>query len=227
MIIGILGMSLGPFLGGDFFGAFGTMFETASNPDANAAQFCNDGETLDVVQGPSTRSGTGSTATTGRTTIYYCVDASGERRDVTGQAVGELLTGANGIFTNLSSFLPFRLEFVGAFVVGLIMTIIGGTMMRRSMIKRLLESGGVASVQWDVNDMSPRVVVSQRSQAIRHDSAQSLIDQINQAAKRSTQQVTGDDLTVRLEQVEQAYQKRLISQEEYDRLRKEILDSLA
>ena len=226
MIIGILGMTLGPFLNGGVFGSSSkSVINTATNLDQTAATFCSEGETLVTEQGPSVRTGT-STTSTGHTVLYYCESANGERRNVTQQANNTLISGVGDVLSDLGSFMPFRLEFVGAFVIGLIMTILGGTMMRRSMVKRLLESGGVASVQWDVNQMTPRVVISQRSQTLRHDSAQSLIDQINQAVSRSSQ-TTGADLTTRLEQVEQAYQKRLISQEEYDHLRKEILDTLS
>jgi hypothetical protein len=115
-ILGIIGGILigviGPFVGGFGFGDFRDAIDTAANNRESAAELCNEGETLEVDRGASTRTqGQGFSASVS----YYCVNNDGVRRDVTGAFVEEMV---GGVFGALPGFL-------GAIGLSVIMSVCG------------------------------------------------------------------------------------------------------
>lgn len=97
--------------------------------DPTAAELCNTGETLDIVQGPSTR--TTSTSTAGRVTTYFCVDASGERRDVTGSFVSDLFTTVGSTTGGIGQLISGSIASVGLSVGGIALIIFGALIASR------------------------------------------------------------------------------------------------
>ncbi len=211
LVAGIGGMTLG-FLA-PFQNMMGGIMNAAiSTPDA--AGYCNPGETLEQESGASVYTpGQGY----GRSVQYYCVDDSGNRRNVTDQFVENLMGDVGGIFDNVSGIISSSLLMTGLTVVGIVLLILGiAVSARRRGAQAFMTPGGV------VYSAGPTVRVGGRTVAGGVD----LGDVIQQAQQlKATQQETGS-LTARLQQLEKAYEARLITREEYDRLRQQLLDSV-
>lgn len=193
IILGILVM-IGGFLV-PFFGVNSFMqpiLNVVSNTSERAAELCKDGETLKEIAGPSTYTqGRGYT----QSIRYFCVNASGEEREVTGEFVEDMLTGLmGGIATGAGPvILSTVLSLCGAplLILGIIMTARGRA---RSTQPGMMTINGIP--------VGGNVFPQQQA----------------------PQQNMGGDLAARLNQLEQAYRSNLISREEYERMRGEIMN---
>lgn len=128
MLIAAFGLPFVSSLG--FLDSIGSITQEAMR-EPTAAELCNAGETLDIVQGASTRT-TGSQGSSGRPTSYFCVDAAGERRDVTGSFVGELLTNVTGSTGGIAQFITGSLASVGLTFGGIALIVVGALMASRN-----------------------------------------------------------------------------------------------
>jgi hypothetical protein len=204
-VLGVMAIMLGITLtlSSSVFGVIGGAMqsvqqavEIAASPEELAVQACTDGERLVKVEGGSEyRPGIGSA----RPVAYYCENASGDRRDVTGEFATEMLGDTlSGITNALNLQFDFRLLLIS--LAGVVMIV----------ISRLLPRPAGASA-------FPGV------QVVRMGSPGAV--DLN-ALLQQAQANSGGDLTARLQQLEALKAKGLISQTEYDRLRQQILNSI-
>jgi hypothetical protein len=169
---------------------------------------------------------------------YYCTNASGVQRDVT---EGVIFAGIGG--------------FILPLLLGLLFLLWGIFGIARGRSRRADEVVGVPTASTFTGFGQPSVTAStyefnfdqpgksatvitmngqQVSQSdLPHDTAQ-LVNQVldnmgammNNVNPKVWTMTTGGDLTDKLRQLQDAKDQGLISQDEYDRLRKEILDNL-
>jgi hypothetical protein len=181
--------------------------EVAANPEELAVQACTEDETLVKIEGQSEYTQGQGYA---RPVSYFCENAQGERRDVTGEFATELFDSATqGIFSALRSpqfdFRPLLIS-----LAGLVMIVVSRFLPRPAGMAlpggaTVVRLGGQGTV--DLNE------VIRQAQAMK-----------NQPQPGSTP--AGGDLAARLKQIEDLKAQGLINSAEYDRLRKQILDSL-
>ena len=132
VIIGVLMLAAGiivPFAGS--FGFLSNIGQINEVVTADEAELCNDGETLETDSGPSTRTSTDN-FTTGRNVTYYCVNASGDRRDVSEAFFSGMLTETGGIFSGVGSMLTSGLAATGLSMGGVALIIVGVLMTVRT-----------------------------------------------------------------------------------------------
>lgn len=111
IIVGFGGTMISAFSG---VSQIGNIVTSAENTD----DLCNEGETLDEVTGASEYTpGQGY----GRSVRYFCVDANGSRREVTGAFVEGLFGSVGNIFSGVTSGFPFMI----VIMVGVLLLIIG------------------------------------------------------------------------------------------------------
>jgi hypothetical protein len=199
IVVGGAGMALG-------FGGITTQFTDVINQatSADAEDLCRPGEELEEESGAESYSpGVGY----GRTVRYFCVDDSGERREVTGDFVQGMLGDVGAaIMPMLSGSLitiisPLILTF------GFILAILGFVFSRRR----------------------PRTVTQ-----YVYTTGQGIPQTFNTPSRQPpsttfsfpTQPQARGDLTAKLRQLDEARQANLISEDEYQRMRQEILDSM-
>jgi hypothetical protein len=209
---GVFGMASGMFNLGSSFQS--VVDSAVQGPQAE--DLCKPGETLEQENGQSEYTPGQGNAHSVR---YYCVDSSGVRREVTGDFAQDLLSGVSNIFPSFS----LRLEYVALVGGGILLLLIGiFSGLRRGVDVR----PGVA-ISSDPSSAFPMsgqpVVVRMQGQNL---DLGDIIQQA-QAMKASSGSInSGDDLLNKLRQLEEARRANLISQEEYDRLRQQILDSM-
>lgn len=199
----------------------GDMVNTAVNSDEEAAKYCKAGETLVKEQGAETYS---PTEGYGRSTQYYCENAAGTRRDVTGEfvtnLVGQAFNGVGGMFN-----FSVKTEYMAAALLGLILVIAGSVLNRNKRKAAMVDALG--GTNFNVSSGTPVIRVGGQGVTNSPDLAQ-----IIQQAQAMKQQQSGmsagnaGDLVARLRQLEEARNKNLITQEEYDRVRRQILGSM-
>jgi hypothetical protein len=199
IIIGILliiaggaGMAFG-FVG--MPAQFGSMIEQATSPKAE--DLCRPGETLDEVTGQSEY-----TPLEGyRSAVqYYCVDANGERRNVTGTFVQGMI---GQVFGGLGSL---AIPIVSSFLClpGIVLVILGLIFSRRRV-----QDGNVVVRSYTIGNTPNRFQFPDDPNAtVQHNAPAS------------------GNLSARLSQLEAARQAGLITDDEYERMRQEILDSI-
>jgi hypothetical protein len=211
IFLGILGIVggvligvLGAFGSGFGFGGFQDAINAAVNGEETAAALCKEGETLDTERGASSYTqGMGWAASVS----YYCVNSDGERREVTGEF-------AQTLFGSVSNALPGLLGGIGLsallstcgtglLILGIIVAITRG---RRGAMQVVTPQSYMAGA--DLNSILAAKARQMPSATVVSSSA------------------SGGDLTARLEQLKAAFDKKLISQEEYDRARKAILNEM-
>jgi hypothetical protein len=195
--VGLFGMSAGLF-------AFGSGFQEAINSAVegpSAEDLCKPGETLVEESGQSEY-------TPG--VRYYCEDSQGVRREVTGDFAQDLI---GNISTGLIPSVNVRVEFLALIGGGLLLLLIG-------------VFSGLRSKNVDVR---PGVPVSDPfgGQAASWVGAQSqvqpsLAERIQQAGAASAIPTLAD----KLRELDLARGANLISEDEYQRLRQQILDSM-
>lgn len=193
MFIGILLLVVGA--AGFIIGMIGIPLQFTSSilqaVTPTAAELCSTGETLDEVQGAEEY-----TALEGyrRSVRYFCVNAEGVRREVTGTFV----TGMIGdTIRNLGGFLiPVLASCLCT--IGFFLTFIGWFFSRRNMLRTTMPNNFVFPDE-------PMVVTQ---------------------TNVTTSPERRKELAAKLRQIEEARQAGLISEEEYQRLRREALDDL-
>jgi uncharacterized membrane protein len=218
IIAGIILIAAGfvlPFITSFMPNSFGSAIEAATDGEARAAELCREGETLDVVQGATTYTqGSGY----GRSTQYYCVNGAGVRRDVTGDFVQNMF---GDVFNAIPSILPnvgfMLLPFIG--VVLLLLGILLSVRVRpqQGITLSMAHAGSPNAQTFTVDKGGKRTVVMM-------DHGGDFADLMQQV--KAKQGSSGGDLTARLQQLDEARAKNLISQEEYERLRKQALEDL-
>ncbi len=198
--VGIFGITSGMF-------SFGPGFQEAINnavegPSAEA--LCKPGETL-VEEGGQSEYTPGQGY--GRSVAYYCEDSAGNRRDVTGDFASDLL---GSVSTNLFGAPNLRVEYLAAAGLGLVLLLVGVFSGLRS--KNVDVRPGVAvnapfggqAVTWTVPEGT----------------RPTLAERIQQAGSTS-------NLADKLRELDIARGANLITEEEYQRMRQQILDSMA
>lgn len=211
-IAAIIGSVVG--MSGSIMSPIGDVLSNVS-PDAIEAQaeaLCNDGETLETTQGPETYS---PTTGWGRPTYFYCVNADGERREVTNEFGTDLIE--NTTSTVFSAFSGAML-WAGVSLLGTVLLIIGVFMIVRGKSRQMTAQAirySAYNAQFNPNPQGGNPVAQWGgssnpigSQPIQLDMSKS------------------DDLADRLQKLENMRASNLISQEEYDRLRQSILNQL-
>lgn len=132
IVVGVLMLAAGvivPFAGS--FGFLSNMGQIDEIVTADEAELCNDGETLETVSGPSTRTSTDGFGT-GRNVTYYCVNAEGERRDVSEAFFSDMMAGTGSIFSGVGSMLTSGLAATGLSMGGVALIIVGVLMTFRT-----------------------------------------------------------------------------------------------
>lgn len=180
-IAGTVGMVLG-FTGQ--FSQIGQMITSAvQTPDA--AEYCQPGEQIQESSGASSYS---PDMGWGRTVIYYCVDAQGNRRDITSAVTDNLFGSMGGVLGSVFNGVGSLLLSGGLCSLGALLGIIGLVMVlargRRGATQAAIEVG---------------------------------FDSPGQSEQTAE---------ARLRKLEQLYAAGTISAEEYERLRRQILQSL-
>ena len=176
--------------------------------DLQETVYCSNGETF--VQDFHTQTDLRGTVRGGQ---IYCVDASGNQRNVTGKA-----------------FLYAGVGFAVPFVVGLLLLIGGSAALTGSGVRGVLKR---AKTQPTTSGAPPLVVRMNHTGTAPRDFSpenpeefQQLFDVIAQQADRAGINSANDTLSERLRQLEDARSANMISSEEYERLRREILDNM-
>ncbi len=188
-IAGTVGMVLG-FTGQ--FSQLGQMITSAvQTPDA--AEYCQPGEQIQESSGASSYS---PDMGWGRTVIYYCVDAEGNRRDVTSAVTDNLFGSMGGVLGSVFNGVGSLLLSGGLCSLGALLGIIGLVMVlargRRGATQAAVPVGGVSTGEVGLDSPGP----------------------------------SGQTAEARLRKLEQLYAAGTISAEEYERLRRQILQSL-
>ncbi|MDX2140739.1 MAG: hypothetical protein SF123_21830 [Chloroflexota bacterium] len=199
--------------------SFSNLLDTAADPDAVAAEFCEEGEELEVDQGPSQYNP--NTGVTGRSTAYYCVE-DGVRRDVTGLFVQETVGQA---FEGVGSFLP---GLIGTSLLSCLLVPLGVVLIIAGIVVGIRQRQSQMSTATGIQGFGTTVRpggVYINGQPVSGSSAD--LQQLLAKAKRSTSAAGSADLTAKLQQLEEARAKNLISADEYERMRKQILDDMA
>jgi hypothetical protein len=132
VIIGVLMLAAGiivPLAGS--FGFLSNIGQIGEVVTADAADLCETGERLETESGASSRTSTGD-FTTGRTVLYYCVDANGGRRDVSEAFYSQMIGEAGGIFSGVGSMLTSGLAATGLSMGGVALIIVGVLMTIRT-----------------------------------------------------------------------------------------------
>lgn len=188
IVLGIILIIAGfvlPFFGMQSF--LEPILNIATDVSGREAELCKEGETLREVSGGSVYTpGMGY----GRSVRYFCVNASGDEREVTDQFAQGMIGDVLGAITGASPFLlTMALSFCGfpVLILGILLSIRGRTRSARLVVNPLTgmpqSAGGFQSTG------------------------------------------SSGDLSARLQQLDQAYQKNLLSREEYERLRDEIMNN--
>ena len=204
ILIGIIAMIGGGFgLSGSFLQPIGDIISSV-NPEAieaQAAALCNDGETLKIEQGAETYS---PSSGWGRPSYFYCVDNQNNRREVTEEFGSDLI---NNTTSSALSIISGTLTWICVSSLGFILLLVGIIMTVRKRSKTVQIS------PYASGSLSPSPI--QGNPAMQWNMP---------TCKKSRSEPS--ELTDRLQKLEEARSANLISQEEYDRLRQNILDKL-
>lgn len=166
---------------------------------------CEADETLGLQQRNMLTS-TGS----GQTIDFYCVDSEDDERDVTHAAIPVLIV-----------------VFVGLLVSGIIAFIVGVNLIAWRATRQISgfwggqNFGSMSAQQGSIMDL--RDGVYQQYQTQNPEEMHSIFDRVFSQVGQAFKQ---DSLSERLQQLEDARQKGLISQAEYERVRQSILDNM-
>jgi hypothetical protein len=177
-----------------------------------AAELCKPGETLEEAKGASTYTqGQGY----GRSVQYTCIDADGNRRDVTGQFVTDLF----GRIPDFMMGIGVQVLWTCLIGAGVFFAIIGALVSRGRGGRRVysLDGGSGAQIYINGQPINAGQVQTWRS---NDDGTAAPV-----SFGGSTPSAKGT-LAERLQQLENARNAGLISSSEYDRLRQKMLDEM-
>jgi len=188
----------------------GTSFSNFTPPDisdfeASAQDLCEEGEKLVEERGASEFTPGNGYSSSVR---YFCENLEGQRREVTAQFVENIFGEISTIFPALGGSLLF----VGLCGLGGLLAFIG--------FLAVIIGGGSRSKTVNVPVGVPT------GTRLGGQPISSSADLASFLGSSSSKPTSNTDLTARLRQLENALKNGLISQEEYDRLRQQILDSM-
>ncbi len=211
MFLGVIALVVG--IGGNVLRGMGSLQNIMPNVGAmlpNAADLCKTGETLEQDTSGVSQYKPGQGYVQG--VRLFCVDSGGNRREVTGDYANNMMGQISGIFGNIFGAIGSSFMWTGLTMGGVALLVIGAIINGRGRRQPQIVLGGM-----NAGDV---IRVGNQTIQVSPDS--------KQVAQMKTQagQTGTDALTVRLKQLEQARQAGLISQEEYDRVRQQILDSM-
>lgn len=132
VVIGVLMLAAGvvvPLAGS--FGFLSDIGQIGEIVTADAMDLCETGETLETESGASSRTSTGD-FTTGRTVLYYCVNAEGERRDVSESFYSQMMRESGGILGGIGPMLTSGLAATGLSMGGVALIVVGVLMTVRT-----------------------------------------------------------------------------------------------
>lgn len=173
-------------------------------------QLCQPGEKLEQETGAYEYQPGGMS---GRPVRYFCIDNEGQRREVTGTFVQGLFGQVTG---GLIPGLSATFLFTGLMTLGIPLVVVGIILM---VMKRSRDVANLGQGQfYTMSSGQGSIPVQLRGQSVN----------LSPEMQQFFQQIAANpnpraDLKTRLQQLEQARQAGLISQEEYDRLRQKIL----
>jgi hypothetical protein len=236
ILLGIIGIAAG--IGGTVISMTGDMQSMLSSvtgilsEEEQAKTLCRTGEQLVTERvGSSTRNTSG---TYGTSVIYYCVNAEGTQRDVTGEFVTSIMdTTTSSIFDTLSNSMLWTIVIVVStflLVIGAFMGV-GG---RRRVVRVNGQPINNQGVGYMVSVNGQPVVTKQGT--VDASNVRTIQDALNLATSMmmtNTPTPNADDdipttaeTTAKLQQLTQLYQSGMISREEYERTRQKILDDI-
>lgn len=223
---GIIGSATSSLMGSDFSSAF----ELATDPKVREAKLCEPGETLieeNSAQSYTPGSGYASTA------MLYCENSEGQRREVTGEFANQLLGQVDdivsGIVPNVFSGIGRSFAFTGLILLGVLFIVIGAVTnsRRRRVVMDAFGNpvvvqpfGSTTTLNVGGRDVTTTPEVARYLQQAQAMKSTPVINVSSMGA------AGGSDLKARLSQLEEARKAGLLSQEEFDRLRQQILDAL-
>ncbi len=228
VFLGLIGIFAG--VGGIIYSSFtpfttSNIVDSVTNIDEKARAMCTANEELVVEQGSSTRTTSSTTGTTGRTVLYYCVDDAGNRRDITGEVIGDTVGNViNETFGSLGSVFASSFVWMGVIGFSTLITILGGTMSARHRMR----TAGIGGRGFMITVNGQPIQMGQANIQQPTDMAQ-VGQMMNQMldSMMPIQQPPSGDIAARLQQLDQLYNSNLISREEYEATRQKILDDLA
>ncbi len=202
MFLGILMIVLGG--AGFVFGLVGAPLLIANSAtqlsEPTAVDLCKAGETLKIESGAEEYSFSNGYS---RSQNYYCIDEAGTRRDVTLDAAKNIITGyVPGVL--LSAGLPILISLVSGVIctIGFFLALFGFIFSRRRRFQtttsQYVYAGANPSSAYPLSSASPSI---------------------------TSPPATGD-LAAKLRQIEEAHTSGLINEDEYQRMRQEVLDSM-
>jgi hypothetical protein len=192
-------------------GAVGASQRAIDIATTDPKTLCDDGETLEQDRSMSTyRQGQGYASAVS----YYCVNAEGVRRDVTGEFAESMLGEVSQLF---GSALNFRREWLFLMGGGVVVLVLAALIRRRRPDTDLISGQGMGSPVTTVNGQPVRFSGS-LGDAIQ----QSIAIAREQQAARGTSASLSD----KLRQLETARSNGLITESEYQSARQKLLDDM-
>ena len=230
VFLGLLGIFAG--VGGIIYSSFtpfttNNIADSVTNIDEKARAMCTANEELLVEQGSSTRTTTSTTGTTGRTVLYYCVNDAGNRRDITGEVIGDTVGNViNETFGSLGSVFASSLVWMGVIVFSTFIVILGGMMSARYRMR----TGGIGRRGFMITVNGQPIQIGQANMKVMDMQNPTNMGQVgqmmNQMLDNMQKSPPSGDISARLQQLDQLYNSNLISREEYEATRQKILDDL-
>jgi hypothetical protein len=208
-ILRVLGILL--IIGGIFGTIFGftqgigstisSVVDMAENPEELAGQYCEEGEELESETGSQTYS---QTTGYGRDVFYYCVGEDGERRDITDDFGFGMIDNAMGSVTGMLPSIGIGVLSGCAIPLGVIFLVIslftGGGKKKNTPMSAFGGGGGVILKEYSSGTQS--------------------------TSTSTTRSTTNESIEQRLKAIEDLRARDLISEEEYQKLRRKILDGM-
>ena len=231
MVVGFAGTMIGTFSG---ISQIGSGVEDMFNTIENVEQYCNVGETLEEFAGASEYNpSTGY----GRNVNYFCVDAQGNRREVTGEFVEGLFGDTSNIFGNVFGGISSGFPFIIVIMIGTLLLIVGVmiAIMRRMNARPQMINPYSMSNYFPSTPSAPMGGQPVQPTYTQQPYVQQPYAQQQQPytpppqptpAAPSPAASAPQDLATKLRQLEEARNSGLISLAEYQTTRQRILDEM-